>query len=144
MSRFPLKDLIAIDKIKDKEKRIAELRKCGQNKAFTDFLDITYNPNIQWILPEGLPPYEKLNESSQYSVTLKEVTRLFAFTSLQNKKSTLSLEMKYMDNYAKSIPIPEFDVLESARNKRKLPFKTLKVTDIKDAFPWLAELWKKK
>lgn len=36
----------------------ADILKSNESTALIDLLQLTYNPSIQWLLPEGNPPYE--------------------------------------------------------------------------------------
>ena len=47
----------------------AQILRDNESTALIDLLQLTYNPSIEWILPEGNPPYRAIEEAKDLEGT---------------------------------------------------------------------------
>ena len=47
----------------------AQILRDNESTALIDLLQLTYNPSIEWILPEGNPPYRAIEEAKDQEGT---------------------------------------------------------------------------
>jgi hypothetical protein len=89
-----------ISKIKDPDQRKLELTKHQNNKALMTVLQAAYHPAIKFLLPEGTPPFKKLQKSQDAEGSLyREARKFYIFIEGQTpnisqlKRETLFIQL---------------------------------------------------
>lgn len=60
----------------------AEILQKNQSTALIDLLQLTYNPSIQWLLPEGDPPYRAAEETDLEGALIGRMRQMKYFISV--------------------------------------------------------------
>ena len=72
--------LSEISKIKDVQERQNALGTCANNRALIQILHATFHPEVKFLLPDGAPPFVKLEKSVDAQGTLyREAKKLYIF-----------------------------------------------------------------
>lgn len=106
--------------------------------ALQTILKYAYDPAIVWDLPEGAPPYKPCPYPAQEMRLFAEIRRLYLFIKGGNpnlnklRRETLFIEL------LESIHPEDAKILVAIKDK-KLPYKSLNIKVIKEAFPGLIE-----
>ena len=87
-----------IDKVETKKKRIELIQKYSEYMCFKDYLRCLFDDRIQFLLPEGKPPYTPCNPGSYPTSWHKEHLNLkyFVVGIGENALSALKREMKFI------------------------------------------------
>lgn len=121
--------------IKTKKDRVNFLKSHAPNKTMLRLLKYTFDPNIEFDLPPGSPPFEK-NEilEEDDSGLYQEDRRLYLFVKGGKpelhpiKRETLFIQV------LESINPKEAELLLAVKEK-KLPYKGLTKAVVQEAFP---------
>ena len=132
-----------VGKATKKADKIAILHK-NSSAALKQILGLTYDPRVNWLLPEGEPPYKPLSKSAdQETGLLQETRRLYLFvegdSEAQRNLSSLRREQLYV-SMLESIDPDDAKVL-LAMKTGKLPYKGLTRKLVAEAFPNMAKDW---
>lgn len=122
--------------------------KAGQVKAILDndsevlrmVFEFTYDPFLQWLVPEGEPPYKPLAEAlDQEGNFYREIKKLVYFTNTPD-----GLNTKQMKREQLFIQVLESIDPEDAKLLLRMRHKELKVMvgAIKEAYPKMTGHWK--
>lgn len=133
----------AVEKAKTKKEKIAILQE-NSGAALKTVLGYTYDPRINWLLPEGSPPYKPLDKDSDGELDLHgELRKIYLFvegnTDTQQNLKQIRREQLFIQ-MLESIHPNEAKVLLGMK-ERKLPFKGMTRKLVADAFPNLAKDW---
>lgn len=113
-----------------------------ESKAMAIILDLTFNDKIRWLLPEGAPPYNANDKDMDLQHVLKnEARKLQYFINTRE-----GLAMKPLRRETMFIELLEavdhFDAkLLIAIKEKKLPYKGITKSLVKDAFPNETKGW---
>jgi hypothetical protein len=132
-----------VGKATKKADKIAILHK-NSSAALKQILGLTYDPRVNWLLPEGEPPYKPLAKNAdQETGLLQETRRLYLFvdgdSEAQRNLSSLRREQLYV-SMLESIDPDDAKVL-LAMKTGKLPYKGLTRKLVAEAFPNMAKDW---
>jgi hypothetical protein len=132
-----------VGKATKKADKIAILHK-NSSAALKQILGMTYDPRVNWLLPEGEPPYKPLVKSAdQETGLLQETRRLYLFvegdSDVQRNLTQTRREQLFV-GMLESIDPDDAKVL-LAMKEGKLPYKGLTRNLVADAFPNLAKDW---
>lgn len=92
--------LTQISKIKNFDERQNALATCANNRALIQVLHATFHPEVKFLLPEGVPPFKKLEKSVDAQGSLyREAKKLYLFidglapTVAQLKRETIFVQI---------------------------------------------------
>lgn len=123
---------------KTKEKKV-ELLQQYDNEALRMVIKSSFDPNIEWLLPEGEVPYKKNEapEGTEHTVLRREAKKLYRFVrggdaSLpQFKRENLFIQM------LEGLHFSEAQLLIDAKDKKlHQVYKGLSKDVVKEAFNW--------
>ena len=123
---------------KTKNKKI-EILKENNSDALRMVLKSSFDPNIEWVFPEGEVPYKKNEaaEGTEHTVLRKESRKLFRFikggdnTLPQFKKENLFIKM------LEGLHESEAQLIVDAKDKKlHQVYKGLSDNVVKEAFGW--------
>jgi len=63
----------------------AEILQKNQSTALIDLFQLTYNPTIQWLLPEGDPPYRPAQETDLEGALIGKMRMMKYFISVNGE-----------------------------------------------------------
>lgn len=136
--------LLSVAKLKGNRARSDELSKYQNDFPIKVILDLVYNPNIKFLLPETDPPYTPVDEALDVQNVLKrDVRKLKYFLNLPDgeqlrpfKREQLFIEM------LESIDANDAKLLLAVKNK-KMPAELKDITEsvVRKAFPGIEEKW---
>lgn len=131
MSEF----LQRVARLKRTQEKIDAL-KANDTVALRIILQGAFDPKIEWLLPEGDPPYKPNELTDQHHVLHKEAAKLRYFVKgfhddlNQNKREVMFVEfLERLD--------PEDAKLICAIKDKKLPFPGITLTHVKEGLPGL-------
>jgi len=133
--------LIRISKLKTKKEKIEALRR-DHNITLESIIDICFNPKIQFVLPEGAPPYKASPKESDYQATLYSNMRKFGIfinTGPYPDMKSMQRETQFV-NFLESLD-PDDAKLVIAIKDKKMPYKGITRKLFEDAWPALASTW---
>ena len=123
---------------KTKDKKIAILKE-NDSDALRMVIKSSFDPNIEWIFPDGEVPYKKNEavEGTEHTVLRKEARKLFRFikggdnTIPQFKKENLFIQM------LEGLHETEAQLIVDAKDKKlHQVYKGLSDNVVKEAFGW--------
>jgi hypothetical protein len=132
-----------VEKATKKADKIAILQK-NSSAQLKQVLGLTYDPRVEWLLPEGTPPYKALPKSAdQEASLLVELRRMYLFYNSGDETSRalkpVRREQLFID-MLEALDPDEAKVLIGMKD-RKLPYKGLTRNLVAEAFPNLAKDW---
>ena len=123
---------------KTKEKKIELLRE-HDTEALRMMIKSSFDPKIEWVIPDGNVPYEK-NEApdgTEHTLLAQEVKKMFHYIkggdnqTPQWKKENMFIQM------LEGLSAGEAEVVCHAKDKRMHQvYKGLSATVVKEAFGW--------
>ena len=122
--------------IKDRKKRIYFLQSHHPNQLMKMLLKYVYDPNIEFDLPPGKPPYTPCEALDQENMLYLEQRRLYLFLKGGNpdlnplRRETLFVQL------LESIEPADAELLVAVKDK-KLPYKGITEKLVREAFPSL-------
>lgn len=116
----------------------------NSSKELKAVLGYTYDPNVEWLIPESDPPYKPLEKSLDQEYGLAQESRKFylfvrGITPAQRNLTQAKRESIYID-MLESIDPDDAKVL-LAMKTGKLPYKGLTRKLVAEAFPSIAKHW---
>lgn len=132
-----------VGKATKKSDKISILQK-NSSPALKQVLGMTYDPRVEWLLPEGIPPYKPLPKSAdQEAMLAAEMRRVYLFvngdTDSQRNLKQVRREQLFIE-LLESIDPDDAKVLLGMK-EGKLPYKGLTRKLVAEAFPNLAKDW---
>lgn len=112
---------------------IQALKLCG-SPVIQTVLKYAFDPNIKWILPEGVPPYKPCEFLDQEGRLLSELRKLYLFIEGGNPNLTKFKREILFIQLLESIDKNDAILLCTIKDK-KLPFKNITSNVVKKAFP---------
>jgi hypothetical protein len=132
-----------IDEAKTKQEKL-QILKNNSSPVMKQILGLTYDPRVEWLLPEGTPPYTPLPDSADAEITLGYASRQFYLfvkgnTETQRNLKQLKREALFIQ-LLESVNPAECKILLGMKD-RKLPYRGLTRKLVAEAFPNLAKDW---
>jgi hypothetical protein len=118
---------------KTPKERVEKLQQ-NANAALLLVLKYAFDPNIKFLLPEGDPPYKPCEFLDQEGRLYAEAKKLYLYVEGGNPNLTKFKRESLFIQLIESVDKNDAILLCSVKDK-KLPFKTLTSTIIKQAFP---------
>ena len=124
-----------VSKLKKREEKVEALR-ANDSFPLKTILQGAYDPRVTWLLPTGEPPYNPNKITDQEGVLIRECRKLTYFVEggypnlKQVKREQMFIEL--LENVA-----PADARLLCAIKEKKLPYKGLDESMVKEAFPGL-------
>ena len=132
-----------VEKKRTKKEKI-EVLQSHSSAAMKAVLGYTYDPNVKWLLPDGIPPYKPVAEGIEADGRLiSEVKRFYLFAEgpsdaqknlKQHRREQLFIEL------LESVDPGDAKVLIGMKDG-KLPYRGMTRKLVADAFPNLAKNW---
>jgi hypothetical protein len=127
-----------LEKVSKLKKRTEKVEALRMNDSFPlkTILQGAYDPRVKWLLPEGEPPYNPNRLPDQEGVLIRDCRKLTYFVEgghpglKQVKREQLFIEM------LENVTAADAKLLCSIKDK-KLPWKGIDETMVKEAFPGL-------
>ena len=123
---------------KTKDKKIAILKE-NDSDALRMVLKSSFDPNIEWVMPEGEVPYKKneAEEGTEHTILRREAKKLYRFvkggddTLPQFKKENLFIQL------LEGLHFTEAQLIVDAKDKKlHQVYKGLSDNVVKEAFGW--------
>ena len=131
-----------VSKQKAKKDKIALLQEYGREQFFKIILDLTFNKQWKWILPEGNPPYNPAAKESDVQHVLKHDARklqYFINTKEGNALKPLRRETMFIE-MLESVDYQDAKLLLSIK-EGKIPFNGITKKLVQEAFPDATKGW---
>jgi hypothetical protein len=131
-----------IDKLKTKNEKVEALRR-DHNNALEVIIDLCFNPNIKFNLPEGKPPYKPLASANDAQSNLYSGLRRFDIYTNSGKYSNmkdLQREANFIQ-FIEGLDPDDAELVVSIKDK-KMPYPTITAELFAEAWPTLASKWK--
>ena len=137
--------LTKVNNAKDKPKKIEVLRKYDTNELRM-FLKGAFDPKLEWLMPEGEPPY-RVNEApvgTEHTWLKQEVKRMFHFLKGGNPQLSQMKRDNMFIQMLEGLCAEEAKLLVQAKDKElNKHYKGLTANLIKEAFGWNDDNMKK-
>ena len=137
--------LTKVNNAKDKPKKIEVLRKYDTNELRM-FLKGAFSEKLEWLLPEGIPPY-KPNEApigTEHTWLKQEVKRMFHFLKGGNPQLSQMKRDNMFIQMLEGLCAEEAKLLIQAKDKElNKHYKGLTANLIKEAFGWNDDFMRK-
>lgn len=127
-----------VEKQKTAQKQ-ADVLKANSSKALKDIIGYAMDPTVQWLLPEGDPPYKALHEASDQEGRLyTETRRLVYFVNTPEGNNVKPLKREQL-----FIQLLESVDANDAKLLLRVKSKSLKIKKeaVKLAFPGISAHW---
>ena len=133
--------LTKVAKLKTKKDKVEYLQKYN-TEALRMVIKASFDPNIQWALPEGDVPYRanEAPEGTEHTLLAQEARTLFNFIRggngqlTQNKRETMFVQM------LEGLHADEAKLIVAAKDKKlHQVYKGLSANVVKEAFNWTDE-----
>lgn len=125
-----------ISKIPKKVDKLTELQKHAGNSTLLTILQGAFDPRIEWLLPEGVPPFKKNDLHDLENVLYAEVRKLYLFVKGGNDNLKPLRREALFIQLLESLAPADADLLCSIKDK-KMPYKGITQQLVKEAFPGL-------
>jgi hypothetical protein len=132
-----------VEKASKKEDKIRILKE-NSSPVLKQILGLTYDPRVEWLLPEGTPPFTPLPNDADAEITMGNASRQFYLfvkgnTDTQRNLKQVRREQLFIQLLESINPV-ETKVLLGMKD-RKLPYKGVTRKLVAEAFPNLAKDW---
>lgn len=132
-----------VDEAKTKKEKI-DILHANSGPVLKQILGLTYDPKVEWLLPEGTPPYTPLPDNADAEITMQNASRQFYLfikgdTDTQRNLKQTKREALFIQ-LLESVNPAETKVLLGMKD-RKLPYRGLTRKLVAEAFPNLANDW---
>ena len=124
-----------------REKKIAYLHK-HSHAALKAVLGFCYDPVVEWMLPEGKPPYRAQPKEQDLQSTLyADFRKLHIFVRSQeyHKLSKVKRENLFVQ-FLESLDPDDAELIVAIKD-RELPYKGITIKLIQEAFPNISKNW---
>ena len=136
MRLFSLPEILKLVSEADSKAAKIEVLKKHDNPALRKFLELTFHPNVKWLLPEGMPSFTPCQIDDQEGRLYNEMRRMYLFIEGGGGKVTQERREELFTQILESMPLEDAQLLCSAKEK-KLPYRSITPKLIKEAFPGL-------
>jgi len=132
-----------VEKKRTKNEKI-EVLKANSSAAMKAILGYTYDPNVKWLLPDGVPPYKPVAEGIEADGRLySETKKLYLFvdgpSDTQRNLKQARREQLFIE-LLETVDPGDAKVLIGMKDG-KLPYRGMTRKLVADAFPNLAKNW---
>ena len=138
--------LLKVAKLNGNKARSEALAAYRNDFPIKVILDLVYNPNIKFLLPETDPPYTPVDEGIDAQNVLKaDVRRLKYCLNIPDGEQLRPLKREQMFiQMLEAVDANDAKLLLAVKNK-KLPPELRDITEsvVRKAFPGIEEKWKK-
>jgi len=128
---------------KTKEKKIEILRE-NNSDALRMIIKGSFDPNIEWIVPEGDVPYQK-NEApdgTEHTILLQESKKLWRFIKGADNQTPQWKKENMFVQMLEGLSQGEAEVVVAAKDKKlHQVYKGLSAAVVKEAFGWNDEFY---
>lgn len=127
-----------VAKLKTKEEKIAHLRKYNTD-ALRMVIKSSFDPKIEWSLPEGEVPYTPTDapEGTEHTLLAHEARKLYHFIKGGNPQLTQSKREAMFVQMLEGLHESEARLLVAAKDKKlHQVYKGLSVNVVRAAFNW--------
>jgi len=134
--------LTRISKIKSRKEQIAALRS-DHSIAMENVVDICFNPQVNFDLPEGAPPYKPQPKESDCQAVLYANLRKFGIFMKNGpypNMKPLQREVQFVQ-FLETLDPDDAELVLSIKEK-KMPYKGITRKLFEEAWPALASTWK--
>lgn len=134
--------LTRISKIKSRKEQIAALRS-DHSIAMENVVDICFNPQVNFDLPEGAPPYKPQPKESDCQAVLYANLRKFGIFMKNGpypNMKPLQREVQFVQ-FLETLDPDDAKLILSIKEK-KMPYKGITRKLFEEAWPALASTWK--
>ena len=143
MSRKPI--FIILDEANGKKRRADRVKVLQENssKELKTILDYTFNDNVKWLLPEGVPPFKASieNDNVLFARLYQEIRRLPIFLNIGNYPNLTQIKRENLFiSMLESLHPKDAEILCSMKDKT-LPQKNIDKNIIIEAFPIFTSYW---
>ena len=125
-----------ISKISRRADRLAELQKQRGNATLLTVLQGAFDPRIEWMLPEGVPPFKRNDLHDLESVFYAEIRKLYLFVKGGNDNLKPLRRESLFIQLLESLAPADADLLCAIKDK-KMPYKGIDAKLVREAFPGL-------
>ena len=135
--------LSRISKIRSRNDKVAALRS-DHSMAMENVVDICFNPDIKFDLPEGEPPYTPQPKESDCQSVLYANLRKFGIFMKNGpypNMKPLQREVQFVQ-FLETLDPDDAKLVLSIKDK-KMPYKGITRKLFEEAWPALASTWKK-
>jgi len=137
--------LTKVNNAKDKPKKIEVLRRYDTNELRM-FLKGAFSPTLEWLMPEGAPPY-KPNEApvgTEHTWLKQEVKRMFHFLKGGNPQLSQMKRDNMFIQMLEGLCAEEAKLLIQVKDKElNKHYKGLTANLVKEAFGWNDDFMRK-
>tara|TARA_Y100001972_G_scaffold62966_1_gene76999 strand:- start:1071 stop:1526 length:456 start_codon:yes stop_codon:yes gene_type:complete len=130
--------LTKVNNAKDKPKKLEVLRRYDTNELRM-FLKGAFDPNLEWLMPEGAPPYKENDApiGTEHTWLKQEVKRMFHFLKGGNPQLSQMKRDNMFIQMLEGLSAEEAKLLVQAKDKElNKHYKGLTANLIKEAFGW--------
>lgn len=129
-----------VAKLPDKKSKLEALAPQENNHVLRYILQLTYDPDIQWNLPEGTPPYKPSEVLDNEGLLYAEARRLYLFmkgmgSPLEPEHLKLKRENQWIQ-LLQSVAPEDAELLCMMKNKQ-ITWRGFSEALVRDAFPGL-------
>lgn len=122
-----------VSKLKKRDEKIAAL-KANNSFELRTVLQGALDPRVEWLLPEGQPPFRPNDLPDQEAVFLRELKKLTYYVKngapVRNQGQREMMFIQLLENVA-----PQDALLLCAMKDKKLPYKGIDAQLVREAFP---------
>ena len=130
--------LTKVNNAKDKAKKIAVLQKYD-HPSLRMLIKGSFDPSIEWDLPEGTPPYmaNEAPKGTEHTVLKTECKRLWHFIKGADKNTTKTQKETLFIQMLEGLQADEAQLLLDTKDKKlHRVYKGLSESVVKEAFSW--------
>ena len=128
----------SIQEAKNKAERVKMIRHYSkQSSSFNDYLRCVFDDRIQFLLPEGAPPYTPSSEGAQPSTWAKQNTKLAYFITGGAGEDMLPVKRETIFIGVLESVHPADALLLTDMISKKCPYPAIKKALIEEAVPGL-------
>jgi len=126
-----------IQAAKNKKERLAMIKHYARMSAFCDYLRCTFDDRIQFLLPQGAPPYTPSSEGAQPSSWARQNTKLAYFITGGQGESMSPVKRESMYIGMLEAIHPQDALVLTDMISKKCPHPAIKKALIEEAVPGL-------
>jgi len=130
-----------VSKLKTKKEKIEALRN-WHNIGLENVVDLCFNPNLKFVLPEGEPPYKPQPKEADCQATLYANLRKFGIfleSGPYPNMRPFQRESQFVQ-FLESLDPDDAKLVISVKDK-KMPYKGINRKLFEEAWPSLASTW---
>ena len=134
-----------VNNAKDKPKKIKVLQD-HDSEALRQILKGAFDPKIEWVLPEGTPPYmaNEVPKGTEHTYLSDEARRLWHFVKGADMQMTKTQKETMFIQILEALHEEEAKLLLNVKDKRlNKVYKGLTEAVVRDAFNWKDDFTKK-